>query len=108
MENPKIQSVSRCNKRTGRYGPENNLDSFIAYSADNANLVKFEAVEKNGTAFAPKQCLYQKVSVGIENPKIQSVFRCNKRTGRYGSANNLDSFTAFSAENANFGKFEAV
>ena len=60
------------------------------------------------TAFAPKQCLYQKVAVDMENPKIQSLSRCNKRTGRYGQANNPVSCTAYSAENGNFGKFEAI
>ena len=63
-----MQSVFRCNKRTGRYGPANNLDSFTAYRAENANLAKFEAVENNGTAIAPKQCLYQKLAVGMEKP----------------------------------------
>ena len=43
----------------------------------------FQAVENNGTAFAPKQCLYQKVAVGMENPKMQPLSRCNKCTGRY-------------------------
>ena len=59
MENPKMQSLSPCNKLTGRYSPGNNTDSFTAYRAENANLGKFEAFENNGTAFAPKQSLYQ-------------------------------------------------
>ena len=71
MENPKMQPPSRCNKRTVRYGPANNLVSCTAYRAENANLAKFEAVEKNVTAFAPIQCLHQKVAVGMENPKTQ-------------------------------------
>ena len=69
-ENPKMQSLSLCNKRTGRYGPANNPESFTASRAENANLGKFEAVENNGTAFAPKQCLSQKLTVGMENPKM--------------------------------------
>ena len=101
MENPKMQSVFRRNKRTGRYGLANNLDSFTASRAEIANLGKFEAVENNDTAFAPKQCFYQKLSVGMENAKMQSVSRCNKRTGRFGPANHLDSFTAYRAEKAN-------
>ena len=71
-------------------------------------LGKFEAVENKGTAFAPKQCLYQKVAVGIENAKMQSLFRCNKHTGRYRPANNPVSCTVYEAENGNLGKFEAV
>ena len=72
-----MQSLSRCNKGTGRYVPANNTDSFTAYRAENANLGKFEAVENNGTAFAPKQCLYEKAAGGMENPKMQSASRCN-------------------------------
>ena len=105
MENPKLQTPSQCNERTRRYGPGNNPVSCTAYKAENGNLVNFEAVENNGIAFAPKQCLYQKVAVYMENPKMQSPSRCNKRTGRYGPGNNLVSCTAYQAENENLGKF---
>ena len=37
---------------------------------ENANFGIFEAIENNGTAFAPKQSLCQKVAVSMENPKI--------------------------------------
>ena len=83
---PKMQSPSRCDKRTARYGPANNPVSCTAYRAENGNLGKLDAVENNGTSFAPKECLYQKVDVGMETPKIQSLSRCDKRTGRYGPA----------------------
>ena len=73
-ENPKIQSLSRCNKRTGCYRTANNPLSCTAYRAERGYLRNFEAVESNGTAFAPKQSSYQKVDVGMENPKIQSLF----------------------------------
>ena len=108
MENPKMQSPSRCNKRTGRYTPVNNPVSCTACRDENGNLGKFEAVENNGTAFAPKQSLYQKEAVGMENPKMQSPFRCNKCTKSYVPANNLVSSTAYRAENGNLGNFEAV
>ena len=61
MENPKMQLPSQFNKRTGRYGLGNNPVSCTADRAENGNLGNFEAVENNGTAYAPKQCLYQKV-----------------------------------------------
>ena len=80
MENPKMQSLYRCNKRSAVYRPANNQDSFTTYRAEIANLGKFEAVEKNGTAFVPKQCSYQKVALAMETPKMQSLSRCNKRT----------------------------
>ena len=73
MENPKMQSLSRCNKRTGPNGPANNQDSFTAYRAENANFGKFEADENNGTALAPKQCLYQNLTMYGE-PKNAIAF----------------------------------
>ena len=98
MENSKMQSLFICNKRTGLYRPANKPISCTSCRAENGNLRKFEGVENHGTAFAPKQCLYQKVAVGIENPKIQSLFRCNKRTGRYRPAKNPVSCTSYRAE----------
>ena len=103
-----MQLPSRFKKRTGRNNPENNIVSSTAYRAENGNLGNFEAVENSGTAVAQKQCLYQKVAVGMENPKIQSPSRCNKRAGRYGLANNIVSCNAYRAENGNLGNFETV
>ena len=108
MENPKIKLISRCNKRTGRYGPAKNPVSCTAYRAEYTNLGIFDAVESNGTAFAPKQCFYQKVAVGMENPKIQSLSRCNKRTGPYGPENNQLLCTAYRAEYAKLGIFDGI
>ena len=108
MENPNMQSSSRCNKCTGRYRPANNPLSCTACRTENGNLWKFEAVENNGTAFAPKQSLHQKVAMGMENPKMHLPSRCNKRTGRYREANNPISCTACRTENGNLGKFRAV
>ena len=63
-----MQSPSQCNKRTGRYGWENNPVSYTAYKDENANLGNFEAVENNATAFPAKACLKEKAAVGMENP----------------------------------------
>ena len=103
-----MQSPLRCNKRTGHYGPANNPVSCTAYRAENVNLGNFETVENNGTAFALKQCLYQKVALRMENPETHSPSQWNKRSGRYGPANNHVSCTAYRAENGNLGNFEAV
>ena len=62
-----MQSLSRCNKRNGRYRLANNQVAYTTYMAENRNLWKFKGVENYGTAFAPKQCLYQKVLEGMEN-----------------------------------------
>ena len=66
--------------------------------AENANLGIFKGVENNGTSFAPKQFLYQKVAVGMENPKMKSPSQFNKHTGRYCPGNNSVSYTAYMAE----------
>ena len=73
MENPNIQSPSLFNKRFGRYGSGNEPLLRIAYNAMNGNLAKFEAVQNNGTAFAPNKCFYQKVAAGMENPNMQPL-----------------------------------
>ena len=46
--------------------------------------------------------------MGMENLKIQSLSPCNKRTARYGPANNPDSSTAKKPKKGKFGNFEAV
>ena len=81
LDNPKIQSLSRCYKRTGRCGTANNPVSFSAYRAEIGNVGNFEAVESNVTAFAPKKCLHRKLPVDMKNTKMQSLSRCYERTG---------------------------
>ena len=108
MENRKMHSPSRYNKRRGRYRLANYPVSFTTYLPENGNLENFEAVETIGTAFAPNQCSFQKVAVGMENSKKQSHSLCSKRTGRYRSENNQFSFITYMAENGNWENFEAV
>ena len=38
--------------------------------AENENLGKFVAADHNGTVFAPKQCLYEKVAMGMQSLKM--------------------------------------
>ena len=73
MENLKMQLLCWCNKRTGIYGPE--IIRFHAPSnrADNGNLGNFEPVDRNGTVFAPKEHLYQKVAPCKEKLKMESL-----------------------------------
>ena len=108
MENPKIQSPFWCNKRTGRYCPSNIPVLYTAYTAENGTLGIFEPVENNGTAVAQKQCLCHKEAVGMENYKMHSPCRCNKRTGRFCPSNNPVLYTAYTAENGNLGIFECI
>ena len=60
----------------------------------------------HGTVFEPKQCLYQNVAKGVQNLKMYSPYRCNKRTGLYWPAKYPGSHTSVRAANWNVGKFE--
>ena len=57
------------------------------YRAENVNLRKSGSTFRNGTVFAPKQCLYQKEALGIETPKLYSSRRCTNLTYLCGTAN---------------------
>ena len=57
------------------------------YWTVSANLRKVGASFRRGTVFAPIQCTYEKEATGMENPKMQSLFWCRKRTSQYGPVN---------------------
>ena len=46
---PKNTIAYRCNKHTGRFGPQIHPVSGTVYRAENGNLGNFEAVKNNGT-----------------------------------------------------------
>ena len=50
------------------------------YRAENGNLRKSGSTFRHGTAFAPKECLHQKKSRGMESPKMHFSSRCKYRT----------------------------
>ena len=64
------------------------------YGAEYGNLTFLEAFDHLGTVLAPKQCLYQNVAKGMENLKMQSLFRCKKRRGRHSPTNHPVSCAA--------------
>ena len=70
MENVKMQSPFRCNKRTEGHGPANHPVSFTAVWGRIWKFGKFEAFDHKGTVFAPKQYVYQKIAMGVENLKM--------------------------------------
>ena len=88
-----MQSLSRCNKRIGRFGPAKDAVLCTQQSYENGNFWIFEAVEDIGTVFTPRQYFLQMVTMGMENLKMQSLSKCNKRTGRFGPAKNAVSCT---------------
>ena len=50
------------------------------YRAPNGNMRKFGPTNPHGTAFAPKQWLYQKEATGMESSKMYCPSRCRYRT----------------------------
>ena len=51
------------------------------------NLRNFGPTKPHGTAFAPKQWLYQKEATGMESSKMYCPSRCRYRTYQRGAAN---------------------
>ena len=50
------------------------------YRALNGNMRNFGPTNPHGTAFAPKQWLYQKEATGMESSKMYCPSRCRYRT----------------------------
>ena len=50
------------------------------YRTQNGKMRNFGPTNTLGTAFAPKQWLYQMEATGMENPKIYCPSRCRHRT----------------------------
>ena len=50
------------------------------YRAQNGNMRNFGPTNPHGTAFEPKQWLYQKEAMGMEGPKMYCPCRCRYRT----------------------------
>ena len=70
MESSKIFCPSRCRYRTSQCVSTNYLVSWGLYWAQNGNMRNFGSTNPHGTAFAPKQWLYQKEATGVESSKL--------------------------------------
>ena len=57
------------------------------YKAQNGNMRNFGPTNTHGTAFAPKQWLYQKEATGMDSSKMHNPSRCRYRTFQCGAAN---------------------
>ena len=58
------------------------------YRAQNGNMRKCGRTNPHGTAFAPKQWLYQNEATGMESPKMYCLSRCRHRTYHCVEVNN--------------------
>ena len=70
MLSPKMQFLFRCKQPTSQYGLAKMRFHAAPYRADRTNLREFGATFLHDTAFAPMQCLYQKVAKGMKSPKM--------------------------------------
>ena len=75
----------RCRKRMYKRGAENTSVHGGRYWVDNGSMRNFVPTNLLGTAFAPKQWLYQKEATGRESSKMYCPGRCRKRTYQCGA-----------------------
>ena len=59
----------------------------ISLVAKNGNMRNFGPTDSHDTTFAPKQCLYQKETMGMESLKMYCSSRCRNTTYQCGAAN---------------------
>ena len=57
------------------------------YATKYGTLRKSCSILRHCIVFAPKQCLYQKETIGMESPKFHSSSRCKTRTYLRGTVN---------------------
>ena len=70
MESSKMYCPSRCKYRTYQCGTTNYPILWGQCRAQNGNAQNFRTTNSNGTAFAPKQWLYQKEAKGMKTSKM--------------------------------------
>ena len=66
-------------------GPETTPFHGGQYTAESGNMRTFRPTNSHGTAFAPKQWLYQKEGTGMESSKMYCPSRCRYRTYQCGA-----------------------
>ena len=76
------KSISRVSGDIGPITawPQSTPFHWWQYRAQNGNMRNFSPTNPNGTAFAPKQWLYQKEATGIQSSKMYCHSRCRYRT----------------------------
>ena len=76
----KLYRPSLCRNRTYHCVEAKYPVSWGYYNAQNGNMRNFGSTNPHGTAFEPKQWLYQKEATGIESSKMYCPSRCRYRT----------------------------
>ena len=79
-ESSKMYCPSRCRYRTYPCVAANYPVSWGFNRVLKGNMRNFGPINPHGTAFAPKQCLYDKDATGMESSKMYCHSRCRYRT----------------------------
>ena len=86
------------------WGPETTPFQGRQYRAQNGNMRNFGPTNTHGTAFAPKQWLYQKEATGMESSKMYYHSWCRYRTYHCVAAKYPVSWGQYRAQNGNMRK----
>ena len=94
MESPKMYSYCRCKNLNSwcknsipAAGLQTTLSQVSQYRAEHGNLRKSGSTFGHSTVFAPKQCLCQKESTGMDSQKMYSPCQCKNVIYMSGTAN---------------------
>ena len=87
------------------WGPETTPFQGRQYKAQNGNMRNFGPTNPHGTAFAPKQWLYQKEATGMESSKMYYHSWCRYRTYHCVAAKYPVSWGQYRAQNGNMRNF---
>ena len=87
------------------WGPETTPFQGKQYRAQNGNMRNFGPTNTHGTAFAPKQWLYQKEATGMESSKMYYHSWCRYRTYHCVAAKYPVSWGQYRAQNGNMRNF---
>ena len=100
-----MHCANRFRNRTYQCTAENYAVSLRATQGRKQKFAKIRYTKSHGTAFAPKQCLYQKQATVMENFKMYCPTRYRNRTYQCGAANYPVSWGQYRVENSNLCKF---
>ena len=88
MKSSKMYCPSQCRNSTYKCGAAPSPFFYGGqYRVGNGNMRNFRPTNPHGTAFAPKQCLYQKEATCMESPKMYFPSPWNNHTYLCGTAN---------------------
>ena len=107
MQSSKMYCPSQSRYRTYQCDTANYPISWGLYWVQRGNIRTFGTTNPHGTAFAPKQWLYQKEATGMESSKIYCPNRCRYRTYQCKAANYPVSLWVILGPERKYAEFQA-